>query len=179
MPRCAEFHTQKLAGQKASPGGEAVATSVATDEVEAKNYRHESVQTCYLRPHPVRLEPDHHSRGMTATGSHIDFGFAARSTTLQGKAFLCPGRLCVDFCRSNVGSWRAGHAAAPTFMNDSPYRPSSGRNCDSGHLPPGEGFFTILSASAPIYHAQSLQLRPYKIPPSFSLLYHPIFFPAS
>ena len=27
---------------------------------------------------------------MTATGSHIDFGFAARSTTLQGKALaLC------------------------------------------------------------------------------------------
>ena len=25
---------------------------------------------------------------MTATGSHIDFGFAARSTTLQGESFL-------------------------------------------------------------------------------------------
>ena len=86
MPRCAEFHTQKPAGQKASPGGEAGATSVATDEVEAVDYHHRLVRRCYLRPHPVRLGPDHHSRGMTATGSHIDFGFAARSTTLQGKA---------------------------------------------------------------------------------------------
>ena len=66
-----------------------------------------------------------------------------------------------------------------TVSKNSTYRPSSGRNCDSGHLPPREGFFSILSASAPIYHAQSLQLRPYKNSPAFLLLYHPIFFPAS
>ena len=76
-----------MAKRKASPGGEAGATLVATDEVEATNHRHEIARHCYPRPHPVRLRPDHHSRGMTATGSHIDFGFAARSTTLQGKAF--------------------------------------------------------------------------------------------
>ena len=58
------------ARRKASPGGESGATSVATDEVEAKNYRHKSVQRCYLRPHPVRLWPDH--------------------LPLQGKAFLRP-----------------------------------------------------------------------------------------
>ena len=104
------------------------------------------VQRCYLRPHPVRLKPDHHSRGMTATGSHIDFGFTVRSTTLQGKdlagatliaptaphpsllrkatfpqgkAFLCPGSLYVDFCRSDIESRRAGHAAAPTRETES------------------------------------------------------------
>ena len=49
--------------------------------------KQETVQTISATvPHPVRLGPDHHSRGMTATGSHIDFGFTARSTTLQGKA---------------------------------------------------------------------------------------------
>ena len=42
------------AGRKASPGGEAGATSVATDEVEATDYRHKLVRRCYLRPHPVR-----------------------------------------------------------------------------------------------------------------------------
>ena len=77
---------------KASPGGEAGSPQGLTDEVEVTNHNHELVRRCYLRPHPVRLEPDHHSRGMTATGSHIDFGFAARSTTLQGKAFFAsPG----------------------------------------------------------------------------------------
>ena len=62
---------------------------------------------------------------MTATGSHIDFGFAARSTTLQGKAFLCPVSLCVDFHYSNTVTKRAGHAAAPTRKIDRAYRPSS------------------------------------------------------
>ena len=45
-------------------------------------------------------------------------------------------------CRA-AGSWSlcVGAAAcpAPTRKIDSPYHPSSGRNCDSGHLPPGEG----------------------------------------
>ena len=82
MPRPLEFHTQKWRGAKASPGGEAGATLVATDEVEAKNLRYKLVQNCYLRPHPVRLEPDH--------------------LPLQGKAFLCPVRFNVDFFRSNI-----------------------------------------------------------------------------
>ena len=78
---------------------------------------------------------------MTATGSHIDFGFAARSTTLQGKAlvcaspkaptaphpsrlwratfpqgkaFLCPSGLLHRICRSGIATRRAGHAHAPT-----------------------------------------------------------------
>ena len=137
MPRCAEFHTQKWRGAKASPGGEAGATLVATDEVEATNHRHEIARRCYPRPHPVRLRPDHRSSGMTATGSHIDFGFAARSTTLQGKAlvcaspkaptaphpsrlwratfpqgkaFLCPSGLLHRICRSGIATRRAGHA---------------------------------------------------------------------
>ena len=60
-------------GAKASPGGEAGSPLGLTDEVEATDYHHRLVQNCNLRPHPVRLEPDHRSRGMTATGSHIDF----------------------------------------------------------------------------------------------------------
>ena len=32
----------------------------------------------------------------------------------QERAFLCFGRLCVDFYRSNIAGWRAGHAHAPT-----------------------------------------------------------------
>ena len=59
MPRCAEFHTQKWRGAKASPGGEAGATLVATDEVETKNCHREMIQNRDLRPHPVRLRPDH------------------------------------------------------------------------------------------------------------------------
>ena len=39
------------------------------------------------------------SRGMTATGSHKDFEFAARSTTLQGKPFAPP------VLRIEVGRW--------------------------------------------------------------------------
>ena len=85
MPRCAEFYTQKPARRKASPGGEAGSSQELTDEVEAIVHHHESVQNCYLRPHPVRLEPDHRISGMTATGSHIDFGFAARGTTPRGR----------------------------------------------------------------------------------------------
>ena len=100
---------------KASPGGEAGSPQGLTDEVEVTNHNHELVRRCYLRPHPVRLEPDHHSRGMTATGSHIDFGFAARSTTLQGKAFSQKVEVfCVDFYRSSIATRRAGHAHAPT-----------------------------------------------------------------
>ena len=36
------------------------------------------------------------------------------TTFPQGMAFLCPGSLYVDFCRSDIESRRAGHAAAPT-----------------------------------------------------------------
>ena len=56
---CRPLHQERAffalpAGRKASPGGEAGATSVATDEVEATDYRHRLVRRCYLRPHPVR-----------------------------------------------------------------------------------------------------------------------------
>ena len=54
---------------------------------------------------------------MTATGSHIDFGFAARGTTPRGRLSL-RRVLRIEF-------ERAGHAAAPTFVNDTAYRPSS------------------------------------------------------
>ena len=126
-----------MAKRKASPGGEAGATLVATDEVEATNHRHEIARRCYPRPHPVRLRPDHRSSGMTATGSHIDFGFAARSTTLQGKAFLCPGRFYVNFYCSNIATWRAGHAAAPTHNNLLPTAPHPATR-KGGHLLPKE-----------------------------------------
>ena len=75
-PRCAEFHTQKWRGAKASPGGEAGATLVATDEVEAINYHHRLVRRCYLRPHPSRRR---------------------RDTFLQGKAFSVPSGLTSIF----------------------------------------------------------------------------------
>ena len=117
----------KPARRKASPGGEAGSPLGLTDEVEAKNYRQRKVQRCYLRPHPVRLKPDHHSRGMTATGSHIDFGFAARSTTLQGKAFLCFERLLRRF--SPLRQWQSDGRGMPRpyIQNRTAYRPSSGR----------------------------------------------------
>ena len=105
----------EMAKRKASPGGEAGATSVATDEVEAKNYHHGMVRRGYLRPHPVRLEPDH--------------------LPLQGKAFLCPGRFCVNFYRSNVAVWRAGHAAAPT----KPRREAS----RTGEITPPQSHLTV------------------------------------
>ena len=141
MPRCAEFYTQKPARRKASPGGEAGSPQELTDEVEAIVHHHESVQNCYLRPHPSRFWRDTFpsrgrlwsvqtgnpyrpssvcpygqplSRGMTATGSHIDFGFAARGTTPRGRLFLCPGGPSVNFYCSDLASWRAGRAAAPT-----------------------------------------------------------------
>ena len=41
----------------------------------------------------------------------------------RGRLFLCPGRRSVDFCRSDIVTQRAGHAAAPTFMNDAARRP--------------------------------------------------------
>ena len=56
---------------------------------------------------------------MTATGSHIDFGFAARSTTLQGKALA--GAMLV----------------APTAPHPATHK--------GGHLPPGEGYFSVLA----------------------------------
>ena len=34
---------------------------------------------------------------MTATGSHIDFGFAARGTTPRGRLFSAPEGVYVDF----------------------------------------------------------------------------------
>ena len=115
MPRCAGIPYAEMAMRKASPGGEAGSPQGLTDEVEAIDYHHRLVRHCSLRPHPVRLEPDHRSRGMTATGSHIDFGFAARSTTLQGKAL--------------AGATSSAPAAPhPSALTGS-------------HLPPGEGIF--------------------------------------
>ena len=77
----------------------AVATSVATDEVEAIDYHHRLVRRCYLRPHPSRAK--------------------ARDT------FPSRGRLSLRRVL-RIEFERAGHAAAPTFVNDTTYRPSSG-----------------------------------------------------
>ena len=146
--------THPPARRKASPGGEAGATSVATDEVEANDYHHGMVRRCYLRPHPVRQKPDHRSRGMTATGSHIDFGFAARGTTPRGRLFSVPAGFCVDFYRSNIPGWRARHARP---YNASPLQCPAGRYLKRPHSryhkhPPAGGipltggsFYCILS----------------------------------
>ena len=69
------------------------------------------------------------SRGMTATGSHIDFGFAARGTTPRGRLFLCPSSPYADFYRSDIAAQRARHASplqchAGTFHR--PYRAPPG-----------------------------------------------------
>ena len=48
---------------------------------------------------------------MTATGSHKDFEFAARSTTLQGKPLLCPISCSADFHCSSIAGQRAGYVA--------------------------------------------------------------------
>ena len=66
MPRCAEFYTQKPARRKASPGGEAGSPQGLTDEVEAIVHHHESVQNCYLRPHPSRFWRDTFPQGKAA-----------------------------------------------------------------------------------------------------------------
>ena len=78
-------------GAKASPGGEAGSPLGLTDEVEATDYHHRLVQNCNLRPHPVRLEPDH--------------------LPLQGKAFLCPGRPYVEFYCPIISAKRARRAS--------------------------------------------------------------------
>ena len=85
-------------GAKASPGGEAGSPLGLTDEVEATDYHHRLVQNCNLRPHPVRLEPDH--------------------LPLQGKAFLCPGGLLrrflpLKYCRTAGGACRRPYSASP------------------------------------------------------------------
>ena len=99
------------------------------------------VQNCSLRPHPSRFWRDTFpsrgrlwsvqtgnpyrpssvcpygqplSRGMTATGSHIHFYSLRGAPPSRGRLFSVPEGVYVDFCRSNVGSWRARRAAAPT-----------------------------------------------------------------
>ena len=54
---------------------------------------------------------------MTATGSHIDFGFAARSTTLQGKAFSLSRRLLHRFLPLKYRYQAGGAYPAPTRPN--------------------------------------------------------------
>ncbi len=158
------------ARRKASPGGEAGSPQGLTDEVEAVDYHHGLVRHCYLRPHPVRLGPDHHSRGMTATGSHIDFGFAARSTTLQGKAlagatliaptaphpsllrkatfpqgkaFFCPGGLFRRFLPLNI-RYLAGGACRRPYIHQQHFRkklPLAGEPFSSSRF----GFYSFRS----------------------------------
>ena len=138
MPRCAEFYTQKPARRKASPGGEAGSPQELTDEVEAIVPHHESVQNCYLRPHPSRFWRDTFpsrgrlwsvqtgnpyrpssvcpygqplSRGMTATGSHIHFYSLRGAPPSRGRLFLCPSGPSVNFYCSDLASWRARRAS--------------------------------------------------------------------
>ena len=58
------------------------------DEVEGSNFVPTYGDNRSLRPHQSQLTLRQRSSGMTATGSHKDFEFAARSTTLQGEPFL-------------------------------------------------------------------------------------------
>ena len=67
---------------EASPGGEVGSPQGLTDEVEAINFYHELVRRCDLRPHPVRLEPDHHSRGMTLQRPAVRFSHPPLFTLL-------------------------------------------------------------------------------------------------
>ena len=55
---------------------------------------------------------------------------------LEGKSFLCPVCLCVDFYRSNIPGWRARHAS-PLRSITNCLPPLIRPLC--GHLPPGEG----------------------------------------
>ena len=50
--------SNRLGTFEASPGGEAGSPQGLTDEVEAIVHHHESVQNCYLRPHPSRFWRD-------------------------------------------------------------------------------------------------------------------------
>ena len=59
-----------------------------TDEVEGSSVVLSHGDDWWLRPHQSQRKLRQRSRGMTATGSHKDFEFAARSTTLQGEPFL-------------------------------------------------------------------------------------------
>ena len=100
--------------------------------------KQETVQTISATvPHPVRLGPDHHSRGMTATGSHIDFEFAARSTTLQGKPLLRVGNCLllhtppVMLCSVTD---RSGMTATGSHVHFHSLR---------GAQPPGKGYFSV------------------------------------
>ena len=67
---------------------------------------------------------------MTATGSHIDFGFAARSTTLQGKAFSLSQRSQRQFLLLRFGKLAGEACLAPTvprrgiYRNSAAYTPS-------------------------------------------------------
>ena len=77
MPRPLEVYTQNRRGVKASPGGEAFGRC------------NPAAPTA---PHPVRLEPDHRSRGMTATGSHVHF-YSLRGAQPPGEGFSLSRRL--------------------------------------------------------------------------------------
>ena len=141
----AEFHTPNRRGAKASPGGEAVATSVATDEVEAKNYHQRKVRHCYPRPHPSRAK--------------------ARDTfPSRGRLFSVPAGFCVDFYCSNIPGQRAGHAAAPTRKIDTASRPTSVTPkgvtpCSSGMTATGShGYFYSLRGAQP--QGEGFSLKP-------------------
>ena len=110
------------------------------DEVEGSNFVPTYGDHRSLRPHQSQLTLRQRSSGMTATGSHIDFGFAARSTTLQGKALLCTISHSVDFYCFGIKSQWAGHAAAPTMprRQRGPLRPC--KNQAGGEKIPPAGF---------------------------------------
>ena len=91
MPRCAEFYTQKPARRKASPGGEAGSSQELTDEVEAIVHHHESVQNCYLRPHPSRFWRDTFSPGRRLWSVQTGNPYRPSSVTGQGPCHLPPG----------------------------------------------------------------------------------------
>ena len=74
--------------KKPSPGGEGGMAQAGPDEVEGSIFVPTYGDNRSLRPHQSQRKLHQRSSGMTATGSHKDFGFAARSTTLQGEPFL-------------------------------------------------------------------------------------------
>ena len=94
MPRCAEFHTQKWRGVRLPLEGKLAQRQLRLMRSKLKIITmrwHDDVTFDLIR-HAIRRDT-----------------FPSR-----GRLFLCPGGPSVNFYCSDLASWRAGHAAAPT-----------------------------------------------------------------
>ena len=83
---------------------------------------------CYIdspyRPSSVCPEGQPLSRGMTATGSHID-SYSLRGAQPPGEGFFSvPAGFCVDFYCSNIVTWRIGACPRPYRATPGDFAPS-------------------------------------------------------